>query len=827
LHPAPAFPPNASCVRAAPGAGGVTLDHDRLDLGGVDLTGLSREDVLAALTDAALEAFDELGPADFADGDPSGHWVTLEEGEHVFIHGGKVYATREAIEHLARGKPPPDTPAPHHPLRPVGKGRAPAPEKSPAPAPKAKPPAAKAAGAGGFDPHAEAQAIHDLVGRHVAAVHAGAEADEGGRGGGIGRKYPRMDAAHEAARREVEAHVADLVARAPTAIALRDVVRAYGLPAARGSKESLAQQLRDVLRQRMAASVRVYASADHEPDPSEAHFAAPLRPVRFTPYRPDAEFYSPDEPRDPAGRWAAGGAGGTKAERSAARVERKRAEKAADRQESGRAKNRNDALAAAHEEIAFTHGSMPKLMGADGYHLHQAVRAVHPNSLRGKPLREKAAAFRRLRDEATRAAAGLRRDPAAQPHLTGDRRANALNGLREIARRADRALGLIRREATSRRLPGVQSAQFGSADAEFYSPDQPRDDRGRWTTGGGEGAAPTPTAADRATLRQASLAAVRAYVRAGGEPTHVEHEQLAAHLARLTVDQLHAVKVEHGLQASGKVKSDLVARLAERFRLHRAKQEPAGRKALAEAVAGREGWHAPRDVMGGHAALHGPTGARVRADSGGTMFDVLTPGSELHSSHATAGEAVRAAEASDRFGTGGTTAEREHAARQEAMRKAGERAAARTPTTSPPAQDVGKRLDALLARGGELDRAEEAVRRSRDLFEQNTHVHKSSAGGFVITQHSYGAGKTHVVAGPFPTEEEADRRWLEMRDEHVAPYRKRLADLRAEMERLRAQEDAARFDDTDAPLRPVRFVPLAQPPLAAEFAPGGQEDACR
>jgi hypothetical protein len=620
----------------APGAGGVTLDHDRLDLGGVDLTGLPREDVLAALTDAALEAFDELGPADFAD-------------------------------------------------RP------------------------------------------------------------------------------------------------------------------------------------------------------------PLRPVRFTPWVADAEFaFDPSEPRDEAGKWAAGGAGGTKAERSAGRVERKRAEKAADRQESGRAKNRNDALADHAYGIELAHKDLPKLTGADGYHLHQAVRAVHPDGLRGKPLREKAAAFRRLRDEATRAAAGLRRDPAAQSHLTGDRRANALNGLREIARRADGALGLIRREATSRRLPGVQSAQFGSTDAEFYSPDQPRDDRGRWTAGGGEGAAPRPTQADRAALRQASLAAVRAYVRAGGEPTHVEHEQLAAHLARLTVDQLHAVKVEHGLKASGRVKSDLVARLADRFRLHRAKQEPAGKKALAEAVAGREGWHAPRDVMGGHAALHGPTGARVRADSGGTMFDVLTPGSELHSSHATAGEAVRAAEASGRFGTGGTTAEREHAARQEAMRKAGERAAGRL--------KLAGRAGFELDRGAFDPGASYAVNgkepwqmtaREWDAEWNRARPDPSGQGGGAGRESNRKAGPGNVSRAidtharlkmglgdiHDPDGEMAPRgaRHREVIEAALAAGKPVPAHVLADYPDLARAR--ARFDDADAPLRPVRFVPLAQP--LAPAAPGGQEDARR
>jgi hypothetical protein len=171
------------------------------------------------------------------------------------------------------------------------------------------------------------------------------------------------------------------------------------------------------------------------------------------------------------------------------------------------------------------------------------------------------------------------------------------------------------------------------------------------------------------------MQAVRAYVSAGGQPSQVENEQLAAHLARLTVQQLHQVKAEHGLKASGKDKAALVGKLAERFRAHRATQEPAGAKALKEAVAGKPGFHLVREVVGGHAVSHGPTGSQVRADHAGTRFDVLTSGSTLHSSHATAAAAVRAAEASDRFGTGQSTAEQEHAARYEAAQKSRERAA--------------------------------------------------------------------------------------------------------------------------------------------------------
>jgi hypothetical protein len=246
--------------------------------------------------------------------------------------------------------------------------------------------------------------------------------------------------------------------------------------------------------------------------------------------------------------------------------------------------------------------------------------------------------------------------------------------------------------------------------AEFYSPDQARDWRGRWTSGGGsDGGQSVPTHAERGQLRQASLQAVRDYVRAGGQPTQVENEQLAAHLARLTVDQLHQVKAEHGLKASAGKKEGLVAKLVDRFRAHRQTQAPAGKRALEEAVKDRPGFHNVREVVGGHAVSHGPTGSQVRADHAGTRFDVLTSGSTLHSSHATAAAAVRAAEASNRFGTGNSTAEQEHAARQEAMRKSRERAAqAQKPTATPapaaapprPAEPVRQAVPARPTGGG-------------------------------------------------------------------------------------------------------------------------------
>jgi hypothetical protein len=713
LHPAPAFPPNASCVREPPGAGGVTLDHERLDLGGVDLTGLSREDVLAALTDAALEAFDELGPADFA-----------------------------------------------VPLRPV----------------RFTPWAAEFA----FDP----DEARDREGKWTA-----------GAGGGGGDQVPGRPnkLVHERGGEIAGRHVANMRALL-------------------GRLRSGAMSPEDV-----ASDAQVYA--DRALEASRKNFAG-----RYNAFRArvaaeygDAALHSQ--------KWANVREVFTEAQDAAARHIQGMAE---------------PVIATA--EYYVRHPREAVVIGADD--------------------------LGRLHDE----------------HVS------LMGTFGRFVDRLQAEFGGFR--SAHKPLPG--HAGF-SADAEFYSPDQPRDDRGRWTAGGGEGAAPRPTQADRAALRQASLAAVRAYVRAGGEPTHVEHEQLAAHLARLTVDQLHAVKVEHGLKASGRVKSDLVARLAERFRLHRAKQEPAGRKALAEAVAGREGWHAPRDVMGGHAALHGPTGARVRADSAGTMFDVLAPGSELHSSHATAEEAVRAAEASGRFGTGGTTAEREHAARQEAIAKSRERAAQAKPAGQSAAglapevvaqhqapykgapldnshaqEQLGfpKALETLRSWPSDKLQAErrDLLRSSYGMFGQNAkkllavveqvirerqalqsarHAPAAAppapAGGVPtkppttlaqlrqahpnVDFQVIGKGRTSLIDITFGVTPEERRRWAGSAAASGSPTEV-IPRLHRYLESIHGPSSAP-FSDAGAPLRPVRFVPLVQPSLVAEFAPGGQDDACR
>jgi hypothetical protein len=394
---------------------------------------------------------------------------------------------------------------------------------------------------------------------------------------------------------------------------------------------------------------------------------AALTDAAIEAYEDAAEFgYDPSEPRDRAGKWTAGGGGGgSKAERSAARVERKRAEKAVERQRVGRLAHLEGLLIDHNSEILEEAGrAAAGLPAADRLALRAArLDATLITEGGRRPLAERLPAYERLSAEADRLA----------PRATPDGR----EALGRIRRLADKAAALIRAELASRRAAVFSAAMEA---AEFYSPDQARDWRGRWTSGGGEGGAAggqrVPTHQERADLRQASMQAVRAYVSAGGEPSRVENEQLAAHLARLTVDQLHAVKAEHGLKASAARKADLVSKLAERFRAHRATQEPAGAKALKEAVAGKPGFHNVREVVGGHAVRHGPTGSQVRADHAGTRFDVLTSGSTLHSSHAAAAAAVKAAEASNRFGTGQSTAEEESRARHEAITNAQKRVAA-------------------------------------------------------------------------------------------------------------------------------------------------------
>src|SRR5947209_6569145 len=90
-----------------------------------------------------------------------------------------------------------------------------------------------------------------------------------------------------------------------------------------------------------------------------------------------------------------------------------------------------------------------------------------------------------------------------------------------------------------------------------YNPGQVRDANGRWAAVGSAGAA---TPRQHAAGRQYAADAVRDFVRRGGSATPGELSTLALHLGRLTVQQLHEVKSQHGLKASAPNKTALVAK---------------------------------------------------------------------------------------------------------------------------------------------------------------------------------------------------------------------------------------------------------------------------
>jgi hypothetical protein len=198
---------------------------------------------------------------------------------------------------------------------------------------------------------------------------------------------------------------------------------------------------------------------------------------------------------------------------------------------------------------------------------------------------------------------------------------------------------------------GAAAALAAWEEAQFYSPDQPRDDRGRWSTGGGGGESADADPfrggmahAARSQTRTASAQAVRDFIAKGGPATGEEVAALGNHLARLTVAQLHALRAEHGLPAAGAWRMrrpDLVNALAGRFRDHRASLPTAAARELTAAVKGNpaftESKYKPSDAT--HAYTHEGTGFRVTAHPDG-RFHVFGSGLTHEGAHDTAAEAV-------------------------------------------------------------------------------------------------------------------------------------------------------------------------------------------
>ena len=141
-------------------------------------------------------------------------------------------------------------------------------------------------------------------------------------------------------------------------------------------------------------------------------------------------------------------------------------------------------------------------------------------------------------------------------------------------------------------LDARDDAEFA---AEFYDPNQLRDERGRWTTGGGSGGTALPHT-ERQAQRETAKETVRRYMAGKGSPSLQEASGLARALSALTVAQLHEVKREHGLKASAKDKAGLVAKLAERFRAVR-ESKPAEPKPSESKVAGSKASDLRREAV--------------------------------------------------------------------------------------------------------------------------------------------------------------------------------------------------------------------------------------
>lgn len=115
----------------------------------------------------------------------------------------------------------------------------------------------------------------------------------------------------------------------------------------------------------------------------------------------------------------------------------------------------------------------------------------------------------------------------------------------------------------------------------------------RWPKGSPNGKGGKFMAADKGTLDNTKTK-IKQALRGAKSPEKVQ--ELAAQLKVLSVRQLHELKKQYGLKASGKVKADLVAKLAER--LHKGRREDEEEKPEVKGEEGKaeEKFYTPADV---------------------------------------------------------------------------------------------------------------------------------------------------------------------------------------------------------------------------------------
>lgn len=145
-------------------------------------------------------------------------------------------------------------------------------------------------------------------------------------------------------------------------------------------------------------------------------------------------------------------------------------------------------------------------------------------------------------------------------------------------------------------------------------------------------------------------------------------------------------------------------------------------------------------------------------------------------------------------------------------------------TVKQPSEEAKKRLDALLAPGNDVDKAREAAKLAEDSFEFMHHIghftdgtHDVAITGRGATQSQRDATRQRI-AGPFKTEEEARRAFVEARSAAKKPHLDKMRAFEAEREALlKAEADA---EDVARP--PITF---AKPPTQSDVVQGNADVA--
>jgi hypothetical protein len=118
---------------------------------------------------------------------------------------------------------------------------------------------------------------------------------------------------------------------------------------------------------------------------------------------------------------------------------------------------------------------------------------------------------------------------------------------------------------------------------------------------------------------------------------------------------------------------------------------------------------------------------------------------------------------------------------------------AKAPGKGADREAISKRLDELLSPSGPHKAAADELKKQTAAAESNLRVGTNEKGEFVVNVYPGGwavSRKALTVAGPFATEEEANRAWVDEFERHVKPFKDKVQALKDEQERLLKAEAA-------------------------------------